>query len=329
VTEQTIYTSHRWNVRWDWRQLGNDDSPQGRLEGAVSGSVEHNVFNTIRGKGNLSWKGQEPLDWTQVRVQPWYYADTAFGPLTWPLGVFICSTPDEAYTSTGVSADVELYDKLLLLDQAAVKETYTVGTGVTVTAIIRTLLIGHTVVMTDSPETLTYPRSWQAGTKLLTIVNELLASINYFSLWCDGYGAFRAEPYVPLAQRGVEYDFEAGEAAIFAPTYTRSRDLFEVPNVVIGFSRADGDALPLTSTAVNDDPRSPTSTVRRGTAEMPFELAVVEENIEATSQAVLDGIVQRMLIEKSSWSTPASWRCSYEWLLRPGAAASAAGGGAP
>lgn len=297
----SLYTGPRYNEGWRWDLLDLAEQPLGPLEGVENGRLEFSIFQTVRTQGSLSWSGSTTPNWNLYRVQPWYHADTDDGPIDKPLGVYLMSTPGHTYGDAKISGTVDLYDKMLLLDQRKVTETYTVPAGAVVTSALRTLLTGYSVAIDDSTETLAAAQSFPAGTSYLQIANALLQTINYFGLYADGFGVFRCERYVAPRSRPIEWEFVDSQESVVAPGWSDEQDLFDVPNVFIGTARADGDAPALQSVARNDDPASPTSTVSRTAPGMPLqEFTRFEEGIEATSQAMLDSIVARRLIEAST-----------------------------
>ena len=291
----SLWTVPRTNEGWRWDLLARDESPLGVLDGVKSGRLEYSVAATVRSTGSFTWSGTDPLDWRLLRVQPWYTADTALGRIEIPLGVFLMSSPSNTYDDALVTTQVDLYDKMLILDQRKVLTSYSVAAGVVVAAALRALLVDYSVAIDDSAETLAAPMSWPAGTSYLRIANDLLASINYFSLYADGYGVFRCERYAAPAYRSIEWEFEDSGESVYKPGFSEEQDLFDAPNVVLLIARQDGDVPALTSVARNDDPESITSTVSRG-REVPY----VEENVEATTQAVLDAMAQRKLLDLRS-----------------------------
>lgn len=295
TTSPIIYTLPRYNVGWRWDLLTIDEQPLGALDNVKDGRLELSIYNTVRGQGGLSWSGTDVLDWEQYRVQPWYTADTAMGHIEWPLGVYLMNGPSRTYEDTGIDVQVDLYDKLLVLDQTKVRTTTTYPAGTVVTTALRTLLANYPVAITDSPETLTVPQSFPVNTSLLQIANALLKTINYFSLSADGYGVFRADHYTAPAYRAVEWEFEDSKTSIYKPGFVEESDLWDVPNIVTLQARNDGVGPILTSTARNDDPNSPTSTVRR-----KREIDYYEDNVEATSQAILDSMAYRRLLDLST-----------------------------
>ena len=284
---------------WRWELLNLDDSPAGTLDGVETGRLEFSIFNTIRSGGSLTWAGDvaDMPDWNKVRVQPHYMATFPNGTTaSWPLGIFLPAAPTVQHADDGATVSVELYDKLLVLDQDVVQNTYSVPAGSVVTTVVKAVITAASgsaslLAVTDSPETLSKAMVWEAGTSRLRIVNDLLASINYFSLWCDGLGAYRAEPYVAPLSRPLERNFRDDAESIYEAGFSHERDVFTTPNKVVLVGQSDGTTPALMSTAINED-GGPLSFAVRGRW-----IAHVEQGVEATSQAVLDALAVRRLAE--------------------------------
>lgn len=280
---------------WRWDILTLKEAPAGTLDGVEAGTLEFNVNATIRGGGNLTWSGLDEPNWSQILLQPWYVLRTAEMEISWPRGVFIPAAPVDAHTDTGKTVDVELYDKLLILDQDKTDSTTTIGKFINVVEAIRTVIgsAGQTRhAIEDNPQVLRSAMVWEAGTSKLRIVNDLLAAVNYFSLWCDGYGVYQGSPYKAPAARPIVRRFVDNKDSIYTPDFTHDRDMFNIPNKVIEIGRGDGDTPGLVATATNEDPDNPYSYPSRGRW-----IVHVDTDVEATSQAVLDGIATRRLRE--------------------------------
>jgi hypothetical protein len=236
------------------------------------------------------------IDWTQYKVQPWYFLDATSG-IKWPMGVFRAAAPTQRYDSLPVAGEIQLFDKMLELDQDGPIASFTVANTLAVTDAIEQILteLGKTkFVIETSSKKLTNNMTWTAGTPWLKIINELLDAINYFSVWVDPYGFFRISAYVDPAARGVAWVFKDNESSILIPEFDREEDYFSVPNRFIGVATSSGELPPLTSFAENNDPNSRTSFAHRGEW-----ITVTEEGIEAADQATLDAITERRLRELS------------------------------
>lgn len=286
--------------RWDLLDLS--DALVGTLDQAEGARLEWSVAREIRSTGSLEWAGSSIPDWTQVRLQPWVTITDPLGAtLTWPLGVYIPTTPSVTWSPTCATAQVDLYDKLQLLVDAKVTAPYALPQGSVITDAVRALIAGTgetRMVITDSASTLRSSMIWEPGVTVLRIVNDLLATANYFSVWVDGQGYFRADPYVAPQSRGIAWSFADDESSIYAPGWAHDRDAFGVPNVVTLISRSDADTPALTATARNATVGDPLSVPSRGR-----EVIVVETDVEAASQDVLDGLAARRLADLSRVSS--------------------------
>lgn len=279
---------------------GTDSSGQPIAGGVVGGSFSRSNARTVRGTGTLdalgSYNSPFPV-WRDVRLRPFYTLHDISGEpvLSNPVGTYLPAVPETTQEDGSSVFSINLYDKLLIPNRRRVTETYTAPAGTAVTELAEHLLAEageRRVAVTHSDETLRGPMSWEVGTTYLRIINDLLGSINYFSLWCDGWGRYRMQPYQAPASRSIAWAFEDTNQSIYTYGWTHTRDEFDVPNQVILVSQPEGDDAPLTSTATNDDPDSPYSTVNVGHVN-----PILEEGIEATSQRVLDDLAQRRLIE--------------------------------
>ena len=271
------------------------ESVAGRLDGVTGCRVEHNVNAQIRGGCSLSLRdvGQE-LDWSSVRFRPWVRVNN----LTWPLGVFLPASPSLSHDEFGSAWDIPCLDKTSILDQDVMTTSYSVPAGAVVTDQVAELIAGageSSVAITPSTLTTRSPQTWEPGTSRLRIINDLLDGINYFSLWADRHGQYRAEPYRRPQDRSLAATFAAGEAAIHSPRWSRAQDIAGVPNRTVLIVEGDEDTPGMTATADNTDPASPYSIPSRGRV-----VARTYTGVEAADQPTLDAMAARYLADAST-----------------------------
>lgn len=304
---EALFT-HR-DDRFRFELLNSDDALIADLDGVEGGQLDFSIFDTIRSGGNLDITENQVIDWLSSRVKVYYVLATDAGDLEWPLGVFIPAAPVSNINGATKSKSVELYDKLLVLQQDAFDTTYVVAAGTVVTDAIRAIIesTGETnISITASTETLTSTMFWSAGEKKLKAVNDLLSAINYFSIWCDGNGQYRAEPYKAPAYRTVVHTFRDDDQGLYLPKFKLDDDAFDVPNKFIGIvSNPDEE---LVSIATNTNPDSPFSYANRGNR----WIVEVETGMNATSQTILDGLTERRLAEASQ--VAGTVEISHAWL---------------
>lgn len=281
---------------WRFDLLDLDDQVVGEIE-LLDHSFDYNVHAPIRlsGIGEVQWDGR---DWSQYRVQPWYTANGT----PWPLGVLIPATPEVAHTRYGGTVRLEMYDKLLVLLQDKIDQTFTVDAGADpVAAAVAVIQGAGETSIQYTPYTgsgLRNPLVWVVEDEVtkLQVVNDLLAAANYFSVWCDGYGRYRLEPYVRPQERGLVHTFSRGPSAVHLPEFVRLHDLFWVPNKVVLISLWDLETAPARGVATDTRDDSPFSYSARNNRWVVY----TETNVavsESVDDALMDELAERRLTE--------------------------------
>jgi hypothetical protein len=295
LSAEEIITSNR-STRFRYDLYSRVEAPLGNLDGVEKGSVDFVANASVKSGGSLEVVATgQTVDWLNDRVRPVAIIE---GLPEIPLGMFLFSEAPEEWDDTGASRAVKLLDKTTILDQDAVDGTYSLDTGTVITTAVVTLITstGETnIAVTPSAATLAAPLAWEAGTTKLRIVNDLLAVAGYFSLFCDGNGQYRGEPYIRPAARPIRYEFLDGATSIYSPEFVKDVDLFSIPNKFVAVGQGSGIVAALTSTATNTDPASPYSFGARGRW-----ITKSATGVEAASQTVLDDYARRRLIELTS-----------------------------
>lgn len=237
---------------------------------------------------------------TAAQLQALYRSGRKEGPYSdrryveWPQGVFLLSTPGKTIDATRVvTREIEAYDQLQVLADDLVTNRTTATSGDLYTTTIAGLLTGFVYNITASAKTLPASRDWEPGTPKLQIVNDLLDAINYEPLFFDEYGTAVARPYVAPASRASEFTYRDDADSVQLPEARELVDLFGVPNKWV-LVVSDADRAALTSTVINDDPASVTSTINRGRTIVDFR---TEQ--DAADQATLDALADRLAQEAS------------------------------
>lgn len=275
--------------------LDTDDAPIGRLDGVEDGNLEWLYNAVVKGSGSMLVSDvSQDINWLTARLKPVMLID---GLDPQPLGVFLPSEAPEAY-GPGRRWTVKLLDKTTILDQDTIEETYALAAGSVVTDEIITVIessgiFNHSI--TPSTATLATAMVWSPGTSKIRIINDLLATINYFSLYANFDGQMVGAPYTRPAARPIVYEFIDGSTSIYRPDFVRDVDIWTIPNRVTVVSVGDGSTEALTSTVTNTDPASPYSSVSRGRV-----IGRTETGIDIADQSTLDDYAQRRLIELTS-----------------------------
>lgn len=283
---------------WAWNLLDEHDRMIDRLSKVAYGaSLEFNMNATIRGGGTCRIiDAGHKVDWLQVRLQPVHINLDSGEEIPW--GVFCPVIPETEYTPTLKAWRGKLLDKTHILHSWKTSTTFTVEQGENIIAAVVKILKyagQEKIAATDSEKTASAALTWEPGVSLLRIINDLLDSVNYRAVWTDREGVFRLEPYVLPKDRPVVAELIEGENATHRGDWVLAQDLTSVPNHVVCVGQARPEGPPFIAEAINDDPESRFSTLRRGR-----RVSVVCENVEAADQGTLAAIAKRRLVEAST-----------------------------
>lgn len=279
------------------RVLDKKNNVLGSLDGVISGTITSSVDARIKTAGKLSIASDKPVEWWgDRRLQPWVKVNG----VEWSLGVFIPESPSRQYHPWGVDFTVDIYDLLTVLDEDCVPSTYSIKAGTRLTPVIEKLIRGANewnYAITPSTKTNKRSMTWEAGTSKLTIINDILDYLEYFSLTCNPDGQFTAIPYVLPKYRPVAWRLFEGSNAVHSAEFSYTHDLYSVPNRVVYLVQTAGTGIPgvpaqysFRSSYENHDPTSMFSYERRGRW-----VTQVKTDAEADSQAELDKKVKKRI----------------------------------
>ena len=261
----------------DWRTSGRAESfeyrlsslsgaPMGTLDGVESCSLTGSVFADVRWGGSLVWSGVTQPDWAHILIQPWYLVD---GAGEWPLcPPCFASAPGTDYADTvPESVSVQLYDTSYALAKrlrTSAPVTLAAGTVLTTALAARLAAAGVRASIEASAKTNTAPMNWDTGTSEMSLDNDILGALGYWSIQAADDGSMVGIPWVDPAARASVYDFD--QALIVAPAWSVNRDDFDVPNRITGVPRvADGvTPTPVTVTLDSILSSSPYTYAARG-----------------------------------------------------------------
>lgn len=288
--------------------------PLGTVEG---GSLDFSIHTAVRSSGDLEVANPGKVDWHRHRLGVRYeFTDEAGELHSHPLGVFLPTTPATQHSDVGPAATVEIYDKMTLLETDEVPATWTADKGKTIVQAVADVLatIGETRVLgpDDGGGSLAEAMVWEPSTSKLRIVNDILEAGNFFSIWVDGDGVWRLDPYVAPTARGIAWEHIEGANAVFDAAFTHEADSYSIPNQVIIVGRPerneDGtEEAPPVGVAENNNPDDPLSIPSRGRV-----ISHREDDQDATSEQVLGQIAARRLLELSSVTS--TYRIEHAWL---------------
>lgn len=281
-------------TRFRYELLDQDENLLGEIDGVTGGSLQWSAATSVKASGSIDVIDVDNIDWMSARIKIW----RIIGDDEQPRGIYIPSSPKPRWVQGAWQWSIELLGKLTLLAQDELPTWGTIPVGTVITTKVRDLLTaaGHTrLQIRDSAATLRTAINWEAGATRLSIINDLLDAAGYWSLTVDSDGTFVAEPYTRPADRPTRYDLKDDEDGIYKDDFTRDLDLYSIPNRVIIISQSSEEVPPLIGLAEITDPTNPLSISARGRV-----IAYQESGVEAATQAVVDELAQRRLLEKAA-----------------------------
>ena len=281
--------------------LDSKDNEIATIGMVKSGVLDYSIFDVIRTGGNIeiaTHKDATQVNWLNSRIRIYYIEDsepifTSETEFTQPektrrsLGIFITSTPVYEYSDTGITAKVELYDKLIIPSMDNHANTYSVPKGGKILeaaiVVLESCGVSRNDMLIDwskASSTVSDALVWEAGTSKLQIINDLLDVIKYRSLWVDVNGKFRFTKWVKPSDRALEYVFKDDNSSIYLPNFTLEQDFYDIPNHLVAISKTSGEKPAYSYVAVNNSPTNPFSYVNRGR-----KIVRVDRNVDVTETA--------------------------------------------
>lgn len=212
-------------------------------------------------------------NWLSDEIQPVMIVDG----VEHSLGIFAMAsvTPVEA---NGIqSMRVEAFDRCWRVRDTNAETRPYFASGTPYITAIEILLTGagiSTVLATPSGAVLAEDREdWEIGTSYLSIINQLLGEINYNPLFFTSEGYAILEPASVPAPSAIDHrisdaqdEIAEGAARIdqMLPQISRETDVYNTPNVFVCCCANPDKSENMVASAVNENPQSPLSVLRRG-----------------------------------------------------------------
>ena len=185
-----------------------------------------------------------------------------------PLGKYvICSIEPQTTPAGRRVGSYTAYDLTYLAQGSKTEKRHYIAAGTKYTDALQTLLIESGItdyIIEPSDATIRTDREdWEPGTSRLTICNDLLAEINYNSLWMDLQGTIRCNKYRQATAENIAHSYSPGQYSMLYPETSQVIDTFNRANVFIRVVEDAESTTPLRAESVNNDPDSALSTVNQ------------------------------------------------------------------
>ena len=283
-------TSHR-REKIIYQLLDDNEDLIGTLDGVTGGSLSWSIFQAVKSSGDITYTKTGEIDWSAVRIKITYSANG----LDFPLGVYLPAITTWEHTDATVTLPIDLYDKLLIPQEATLGRTLVIKAGSnimqTVVAQIKALGENKINLPTDSKKVST-DLVFEPADTILKVVNTLLESAGYLSLYCDPNGWYRAEPAIAASSRPIQHTFMPGDNCIHLPEFKLIRDWPAVPYRLTCVGRTNGDE-PADSASYTLDDVAPGSEAAAKARRWKHR---VDTDVEAATLEDLQAICKRRLL---------------------------------
>lgn len=259
---------HR-NPSWSFLLLDSEDRQIGTIGEVSGGRWDVGALTRLGGSASLSldYRTGQDIDWMSDRVQAVYDPGIP-GIAPWPRGTYLFTSPTELHSDGLLSFEVALQTKMAVVEADRIPARFSVAPGVNIVDTVVSLIQGSgesRISATPSGAVTPAGRTWEAGTPVREIANDLLATAGYWSLWCDASGLFRVEPWVDPALRPIVMTSRHGDGtSLHYSDWRRVKDDSGVPNRVIVRGQERQDQDPIEGVAENVNLASPYSFAGRG-----------------------------------------------------------------
>lgn len=267
----------------------------------IDGSVDMNLDRDIKTAASFTLRNPSVVTPYTDYLAPFirFEFDDGADDVYQQVGLFATKVPPGRYTVEDAVATFEGMDLTSIMASSYYTDTHNISVAANYVSGLRGIVAGieasgitrHNI----PPTTLTLPsaQSFAIGTSRLEKANALLDQLGWYHLGMDLDGKI-STPGAPQNLLSMEPWRELTDSDLLTAPEVQPTGL-EIANVILVIND-DPSAAPLSSTATNSDPQSPTSTVSIGRPIM--RLVTVQGS---TTQAALDALAARILAESRTY----------------------------
>lgn len=265
---------HR-RVSWEtWQEAEDYDNING-------GSCEKSAFSNLKVSGTLSFDdGNPPDEIDPVRIY-YRFTDVSGEQVTEPIATLLVENSSPKFMSvegggTRQSGSLKTYSVLKALSGKKCRKMIVIPAGTNAVAKAREICeeAGLRVNSASSSYVTATDKVFEPDDTHLTIVNDLMDSAGFNSVYPDAYGIVQMTPYVEPTNRPAMWTFRNDGESIMYLGVEEENDWHDKPNVYTVVYESETEKL--SATARNVDTRSRASLPSRGWRENG-EIETVDE----------------------------------------------------
>jgi len=243
-------------ISFTYNLLDKNNNFKKILKNVESCTISYLSLSTQKYTANLKMKDDATIDWLNDRIQVMCKIDNVSSPL----GVYIITSPNQSKNETLIIREITMYSPIVLLERDKVQERYYLPIGTNITTEIERLLGTNPYVLEQGTFFTSSTKEYEIGTPKITIINDLLGSINYTSLYIDMGGIMKADKYVLPSDRVFNIEYKEGQGSLLHKEVMVGKDIFNVPNIFIRYTNNADITPPLVARYENYNIDSETST---------------------------------------------------------------------
>lgn len=278
--------------------LDKDENKKGILQKVKSLSIEYKSLRTIKRTANLTIaESDQEINYLSDRIKPIFYIKSRGKVISFPLGIFLLSSPSRDDKNIEVTREIECYSKLQILLDDSFSERYYIAAGTNYVSAIADIIKSTGEMNIDVEPTdkvLATDREFDISKSKLEIINDLLQEINYYSLRTDSNGYFVSSPYVQPDLKQITYQYLDDELSVTYYGMRETLDLFNVKNCFLCYT-TNPEKPSLKSIFINDSQFSEISTINIG--RQKWDKRELED---IADQQALDDYTKRIALEASN-----------------------------
>lgn len=289
------------------------------LKGSTTGEIKTSLKGTFLAEAKNARGQTVEVDWLSDEIKPVLLR----GGTEYPLGILLPTTISADRSAHKDTISLEAYDRCWRVKDTRKETPVHFTQGTLYLDAVESLLTDagiSAILRTNSNLALTEAREdWDLAESNLTIINQLLAEINYNQVWFNSDGAAVLEPASTPATENIEHVFTSRQpdprnqkeiqAVSILPELSRQTDFYSTPNVFLCICSNPDKTGAMVATAENNNPQSPLSISRRGR-----RIVKVERINNIASQNELQNYANR----KASESLMTGETLTVSTALQPG-----------
>lgn len=215
-------------------------------------------------------------------------------------GIYMTVPPRQSISQTSSTVTIDSRDLTWILSSVTYPNGCSFVSGQNIVGTVRSIITAagitrHSIL--DHGAVLPADTSWKAGSSYLTVINDLLGMVGYYTLYMTKDGQLASRPYVSDKNKAPSrtYDTTTPGTVSIVRTIERDTSPERIANQVTVIGPITME-VPIVATRTNDNPSSPTSTVSLGmTITKTYEGVQVadQESAEIQAQRYLDTASQQ------------------------------------